>query len=418
MADLYQLKRTPFHARTSGLCLPQNWRRWAGHIAVGSYDLGLEREYWAIRNHAALIDVSPLFKYLITGPDAARLLDRVMPRNIAKLNIGQVAYSGWCDDDGKLLDDGTVTRLGEQHFRLTVRRALAALARDDCGRHGRHRSPSAPTVAALALQGPNSRDVLNRCCGSPVDGLKFFGMAPNTLAGRAGDHLAHRLHRRPRLRDLDGSPDARPSGTRCWPRAATTAPSPAASTPWTWRASRPASSCSTSTTPRAARVDRGPEVLALELGFGWTIALDKPGNFVGRRALEREAREARPGSWSGSRWTGRALERSTPLRPAAADPGHGRARQPSGHAEDGRQVGYASTSTWSPVLKKYIALVHLERPHYEPGTRVEIELTVEYHRRHVRAPWSRRRSTIPSGSASDRAGRRTTRSSSARVTTA
>src|SRR5690606_3182561 len=71
MTDLHQLKRTPFHPRTSVLCLPQNWRRWAGHIAVGSYDLGLEREYWAIRNHAALIDVSPLMKYLIDGPDAA-----------------------------------------------------------------------------------------------------------------------------------------------------------------------------------------------------------------------------------------------------------------------------------------------------------------------------------------------------------
>jgi glycine cleavage system aminomethyltransferase T len=100
MNDLYQLKRTPFHERTSVLCLPQNWRRWAGHIAVGSYDLGLEREYWAIRNHAALIDVSPLMKYLIEGPDAARLLDRLTPRNIAKLAIGQVYYTGWCDEDG------------------------------------------------------------------------------------------------------------------------------------------------------------------------------------------------------------------------------------------------------------------------------------------------------------------------------
>jgi len=86
---------------------------------VGSYDLGLEREYWAIRNHAALIDVSPLMKYLIEGPDAARLLDRITPRNIAKLAVGQVYYTGWCDEEGKLLDDGTVTRLGETSFRLT-----------------------------------------------------------------------------------------------------------------------------------------------------------------------------------------------------------------------------------------------------------------------------------------------------------
>jgi aminomethyltransferase len=75
---LYQLQRSPFHERTSQLCLPHNWRRWAGYLAVGSYDLGLDREYWAIRNHAALIDVSPLMKYVIEGPDAARLL-RLQP---------------------------------------------------------------------------------------------------------------------------------------------------------------------------------------------------------------------------------------------------------------------------------------------------------------------------------------------------
>jgi len=118
--SLYRLKRTPFHERVAALCLPQNFRRWAGFITVGSYDLGLEREYWAIRDAAALIDISPLMKYLIEGPDAARLLDRITPRNIAKLGVGQVFYTGWCDDEGKLLDDGTITRLGEQSFRLTA----------------------------------------------------------------------------------------------------------------------------------------------------------------------------------------------------------------------------------------------------------------------------------------------------------
>ena len=117
---LYQLRRTPFHARTSALCLPHNWRRWGGCIAVGSYDLGLEREYWAIRNHAALIDISPLVKYEIAGRDAARLLHRLTPRDVHKMQVGQVYYTGWCDDDGKLLDDGTVTRTGEQSFRLTA----------------------------------------------------------------------------------------------------------------------------------------------------------------------------------------------------------------------------------------------------------------------------------------------------------
>jgi len=103
--SLYRLKRTPFHERVAALCLPQNWRRWAGCITVGSYDLGIDREYWAIRDAAALIDVSPLMKYLIEGPDAERLLDRLTPRNIRKMAVGQVFYTGWCDDDGKVLDD-------------------------------------------------------------------------------------------------------------------------------------------------------------------------------------------------------------------------------------------------------------------------------------------------------------------------
>ena len=107
---MLELKRSAFHARTSSLCLAQNW---AGHIVAGSYDLVLDREYWAIRNAAALIDISPLMKYRISGKDAARLLHRVTPRNIHKMAVGQVAYTGWCDEHGKLIDDGTIARLAE-----------------------------------------------------------------------------------------------------------------------------------------------------------------------------------------------------------------------------------------------------------------------------------------------------------------
>src|SRR5438309_7568488 len=116
---MHQLKHTPFHERTSRLSIPQNWRRWAGHIVLGSFEPALDREYWAIRDACALIDVSPLMKYLIEGADAARLLDKLVPREIAKMAVGQVGYTGWCDEDGKLLDDGTISRLAENVFRLT-----------------------------------------------------------------------------------------------------------------------------------------------------------------------------------------------------------------------------------------------------------------------------------------------------------
>src|SRR6202142_2815450 len=116
---MLELKRTPFHERTSRLCLPQNWRRWSGYLVAGSYDLTLDREYWAIRNAAALIDVTPLMKNIIKGPDAGRLLNRVVTRDMDKLKVGQVYYTPWCDDEGKMIDDGTISRLDETTYRLT-----------------------------------------------------------------------------------------------------------------------------------------------------------------------------------------------------------------------------------------------------------------------------------------------------------
>ena len=382
MTDLYQLKRTPFHERTSRLSLPQNWRRWAGHIAVGSYDLGLEREYWAIRNHAALIYVSPLMKYLIEGPDAARLLDRITPRNIHKMVVGQVCYTGWCDDEGKLLDDGTVTRLGEQSFRLTsAEPSLRWLHMNAVGLQVAI-TERTDQMAALSLQGPKSRAVLNRCCESSVDGLKFFRMAPNRLAGTPVT-----ISRTGYTGDL---------GYEIWMDAADALPA--------WDALIAAGD-DYGITPCGilamdmARVEAGLFMLDVdytaathawiagqksspyEMGLGWTINLDKPGYFVGRRALEREAREGSAWKMVGLEVDWEGLERVyaavglPPQIPAMAV----RASLPV--MKDGRQVGYASTSTWSPVLKKYIALVHLQRPHYAPGTRVNLEITVEHHRR-------------------------------------
>jgi aminomethyltransferase len=111
---------TPVHSRTFPLCASLNYREWAGYFAVSSYEEHHEHEYNAIRNAAALIDVSPLFKYLITGPDAARFVDRLITRDLSKMSVGQVYYTPWCDERGYVIDDGTVTRLGETRFRWTA----------------------------------------------------------------------------------------------------------------------------------------------------------------------------------------------------------------------------------------------------------------------------------------------------------
>ena len=137
-----------------------------------------------IRNSAALIDVSPLYKYEVTGPDAARLVDRVITRDVTRQKIGQVYYTPWCDSAGKVIDDGTVSRLAADHFRIT--------SADPNGRwfqdvgYGLNATVTnvSDDLAALALQGPRSRAILEEV----VDGidfakLKYFHLAEGTVDG-------------------------------------------------------------------------------------------------------------------------------------------------------------------------------------------------------------------------------------------
>ncbi len=381
---MLELKRTPFHPRTAPLCLPQNWRRWAGHIVAGSYELSLDREYWAIRDAAALIDVSPLMKYLIEGPDAARLLHRVTTRDVLGMKIGQVAYTGWCDEDGKLLDDGTVSKLGEESFRLTsAEPSLRWLAMNAVGMDVRVTEVT-DQVAALSLQGPKSRAILNRCCARTLDKLKYFRVMQNTLEGKPVS-----ISRTGYTGDL---------GFEVWmDRADALA---------VWDALMAAGSdygiAPCGILPMdMARVEAGLFMIdvdytasnhawieaqkssPLEMGLDWAVNLDKPGYFVGRRALEREKREGSAWKLVGVEIDWEGMERLyaqvglPPQIPGMA------VRGSLPVLRDGKQVGYASTSTWSPVLKKYIALVHLQRPWYAPGTPLEIEITVEHHRHYA-----------------------------------
>ncbi len=383
---MLELKRTPFNQRTAPLCLPQNWRRWAGYLVAGSYELTLEREYWAIRNSAALIDVSPLMKYLITGVDAARLLNRVVTRDIDKLQVGQVYYTGWCDEDGKMIDDGTVSRLGEATYRLTsADPSLRWLAMNALGLEVDIWEQT-DSLAALSLQGPNARSVLNRCCQSPVDGLKYFRLMENTLDG-----IPVTISRTGYTGDL---------GYEIWIDASHALP--------VWDALMLAG-VDYGLTPVGilamdmARVEAGLFMIEVdytstghtwieaqksspyELGLGWTVALDKDGYFVGRPALEREKRQGSAWKLVGLEveWNGmEGLFADVGLPPQL--PGMAvRASLPV--LVGGAQVGYVSTSTWSPLLKKYIALAHLQRPYFEVGTGVRMEITVEHHRQHAPA---------------------------------
>ena len=126
-----------FHERTLQLCESLNYRDWAGYYAVSAYETHHEHEYNAIRNACALIDVSPLYKYRVSGRDAGRLVDRVITRDASKLGVGQVYYTPWCDEEGKVIDDGTVTRVSDQVYRWTAADPNLRWITRERGRSGR-----------------------------------------------------------------------------------------------------------------------------------------------------------------------------------------------------------------------------------------------------------------------------------------
>ena len=176
---------TPFHDRTFPLCESLSYRDWAGYYAPSSYEPLHEHEYNAIRNGTALLDVSPLFKYIVSGQDAAALVDRVITRHAAALEPGQVIYTPWCDEDGKVLDDGTVSRLAEDRFRVTAAEPnLRWISRHASGLDVRVEDVSEQT-AALALQGPTSAGLLRAVAEADLEGLKYFRVTTGRISGRS-----------------------------------------------------------------------------------------------------------------------------------------------------------------------------------------------------------------------------------------
>src|SRR5258706_2313844 len=174
---------TPFHRRTFPLCESLNYREWSGYYTVSAYESHHEHEYNAIRNAAALIDVSPLFKYMVTGPDAARVVDRLITRDVAKMTVGQVFYTPWCEEHGKVIDDGTVSRLGDQTFRWTAADPSLRWFRQNAAGMNVQIEDVSEEIAALALQGPTSARLLRAVATADVDRLTYFRVTSGTIAG-------------------------------------------------------------------------------------------------------------------------------------------------------------------------------------------------------------------------------------------
>ena len=376
---------TAFHERTLALCESLSYREWSGYYTVSVYEMHHEHEYNAIRNSVALIDISPLFKYRVTGRDATKFVNRVICRDINKVAVDQVIYCCWCDPEGKVIDDGTITRLGENEYRWTAadpslrwfqQNALALdVAIEDISEQ----------TAALAIQGPMSGRLLRQVTDAPIDNLKYFRVTRGKIAGVPVD-----ISRTGYTGDL---------GFEIW-------------MPWVdaikvWDALmakgqafdiHPAGMVALD----VARIEAGLILIEVdyisskkaliesqryspsEIGLGKLVDLKKE-NFVGREALGQEARKGAQRALVGLEINWNEVEalfdklKMAPQVPSMAS----RAAVPV--YRGGRQVGKATSTTWSPTLKKMIALASVNRESSRPGTSLSMEMTVEAVRHTVSA---------------------------------
>jgi len=380
-----QLKVSPFFERTSKLNESQEWRRWSGYLSATSYELTHENEYFAIRTKAGLLDITPLKKYIVEGPESQQLLNQLVTRNIAICKVGQVMYTPWCDEDGKVIDDGTVQRLSEKTFRITSAEpnlewiqsnavGMDVIVKDDSF-----------TTAALALQGPNSRAILNSVSSKTLDKLKFFWMMETTFG-----NIPVSISRTGYTGDL---------GYEIWmdPNYAIAV--------WDLLMDKGKFFGITATGLHAldiARIEAGLILLDVdyissrhaliesrksspyELGLGWTVKMKKSG-FIGKSSLHKELKQ-------GSDWSFVGIEIEWPefekhYREVGLAPGlpHTAWRTSTPLYYKNEQIGYATSGTWSPLLKRYIALAHLKSNYAHEGSELMFELKVEHFRKLTKA---------------------------------
>lgn len=381
-------RTTPFHPRTAPLCTSFRWKEWNGYAAVCRFDGHSEREYYALRHSAGLLDVSPLRKYEVAGADAAKLLSRLCTRDIQALAVGRVTYTALTDARGHILDDCTVFRLGPERFRLSASEALLHwFARQERGLRVQVTDRS-EALCALALQGPLSRAILSELVDFELGKMRFFRVRRMKLAGRdvwvsrtgyTGD-LGYELWIEPQdalpiwdaLLEAGKPYDLEPVGLDALDVARIEAG-------FVLQGVDYVSARAALTEARKSTPD--------ECGLGWTVDLDRETRFVGQDAVEAE--RARGARWAfvglELDWASlEALYEEYGLPPRLA-PEASRLPVPI-YAPDGRkQVGQVTSSTWSPVLKRYLALGQVYAAHGAEGAAVRVEHTVDFDRRQVPA---------------------------------
>jgi len=377
---------TAFHPRTAPLNRKMQWREWAGFYASSVYADFHDIEYNAIREAAAVIDVSPLYKYRLTGPDVIALADRVITRDATKLKVGQVYYTPWCDEHGKVIDDGTVHRVAEHELRWTAADPQYRWLTQNAAGLDVTVEDVTEELAALAMQGPLSRAVLEAATGEDFSDLRYFRRRGTTIAGTPVD-----VSRTGYTGDL---------GYELW--------IPADAAPAVWDvlfdvgqayAIRPAGMLALDVTRleaglillevdyTSARHAMNPEqnYSPFEVGLGKLVSFDKA-DYVGKRALIAEQAAGGPAR----RLVGLQLDWYDIERlydeqglPPAISPTTDRSPIPV--FDGNRQVGKATSHGWSPILKQAIALASVPPRYDRTGTRLGVEWTVEGRRGRVNA---------------------------------
>lgn len=376
---------TAVHENALRLCESLNFREWSGYYAASVYETHHEHEYNAIRNAAAMIDVSPLFKYQISGGDATKFVNRVITREMNRVAVGRVIYCCWCDEQGKVIDDGTISRLDENLYRWTAADPSMRWFHQNAFGLDVKIEDISGQVAALAIQGPTSGRLLKQVSDADIANLKYFQLMQGTIAGVHVD-----ISRTGYTGDL---------GYEIW--------MPWNDAPRVWDALmeqgrqfdlHPAGMLALD----VARIEAGLILIEVdyfsskkaliesqkyspyEIGLGRLVDLEKE-HFIGRAALEQEQRRGPRRLLAGLDINWDDIERLydsiglAPQVPSTAS----RVAVPV--YRGGFQVGKATSTTWSPSLKRMIALASIRREHAVAGTELQMEVTVEAVRHRVRA---------------------------------
>jgi aminomethyltransferase len=383
---------SPFHPRTAPLNRKQQWREWSGYWASSAYADAHDIEYNAIREAAALIDVSPLYKYRVSGREARALVDRVITRDATKMAVGQVWYTPWCDEHGKVIDDGTVHCIAEDEFFWTAAdpqyRWLSLNAR------GLDVTIADVTekIAAVALQGPFARAVLEELTEEPFGELRYFRRRTSRIRlGRKS--IALEVSRTGYTGDL---------GYELW------IPVERAADAWDALIAagrgfgiRPAGMLALD----VVRLEAGLVLLEVDYTSArhalnpeqnyspYELAMDRlvdleAGDFVGRLALRREQEAGGPTRrLVGVRIEWDGIERSFSRQglPPAISPSVDRSVVPVYAPRGDRQNGKVTSHGWSPILKQAIGLASVPPAYEAPGSKLAVEWTVEGHRGRVDA---------------------------------